>query len=222
MPTGAVPPVSALSDVARFTGVIALSERAAPAAAYLRTYLGIDGPSFDAVMNNTNKFAMKRRFRAVGLPTADFVLASSPEQVIRAGSALGLPVVVKPVFGSGVDATVVVREADEFASTRIQDHLHRLADPLTTSEKEFPVLVERFLEVTDEYHCDGYVVDGEVRFSQVSRYLCPAMEYSSNVFGSYLIDPADPAAREVLSMHERAVRATGVERGVTHFEVIEP
>ncbi|MCM3666377.1 ATP-grasp domain-containing protein [Mesobacillus subterraneus] len=219
-PTESANEVLAQRDCNMYEAVLALSERAAPTAAYLRGCLGLEGPSFDTVMNCTNKFAMKRQFEKAGMPTAAFSLASSVQEVLTSGNSVGWPIIVKPVLGGGTDATKVFFSEYELFSVEGKEYFERLHNPLTTSEKEFPVIVEKFQKVTAELHCDGFIENGEVIFVQVSQYLKPVLEYTSGgIYGSFTLDHNDPVAKEVAKMHEKAAKAVGISNGVTHFEV---
>ncbi|KFZ43023.1 ATP-grasp domain-containing protein [Anoxybacillus flavithermus] len=218
-PSGATKSVVMQRDCNNYEAVVSLSERAAPTAAYLRDFLGLEGPTFDVIMNCTNKYAMKRKFTSDGLPTAAYSLANSLEEVAVAAEKVGWPIIVKPVIGAGTDATMVFHNKDELYLKTGQEYFHRLSNPKTTSEKQFPVIVEHFLNVDMELHCDGYVENGQIVFARVSRYLRPVLDYASDIFGSVMLESDNPLAAEVLDMHNRAVQAVGITNGVTHFEV---
>ena len=220
-PSGTAKAVLEQRNCDHYEAVVSLSERAAQSGAYLRDYLGLKGPSFSAVNNSTNKYAMKRRFAAVGLPTAPFALANSADAVEEAGCSIGWPVIVKPVLGAGTDATRVFADEAELDSPEGREFFHRLHEPATTSEKQFPVIVEKFLDVKAELHCDGFVKNGRIVYARVSTYLRPVLNYATGVFGSYTLPGNDPVAAAALKMHEQAVKAIGLEDGVTHFELFE-
>lgn len=214
--------VTTTRPLGEFTHVLALSERASQAAGHLRSHLGLPGPSFDTVVNCTDKQVMKQRFREAGLPTARHAVAADPAGLAAALRETDYPAIVKPVIGAGADATEVIRSAADLATPAVQAYLDRLANPATTSEKTFPVVVEQYLDVLHEYHCDGLVTDGEVTYVRVSRYLKPVLAYGEGgVFGSHLLDQDSAEAAAVRELHERAVRAVGLRDGVTHFEALE-
>ncbi|MCK6258990.1 ATP-grasp domain-containing protein [Fictibacillus sp. KIGAM418] len=203
-----------------YEAVISLSERAAQTAAYLRDYLGLEGPSFHTITNCTNKFAMKQRFSSAEIPTADYAIATSLNDIFISAAKIGWPIIVKPIIGAGADATMIFKDEDELFSKKAENFFSLLQHPKTTSEKEFPVIVEKFLNVIKEFHCDGYVENGKIVFAKVSQYIKPVIEYTSGgIYGSFTIHPSDPLASEILAMHEKAVKATGIINGVTHFEV---
>lgn len=201
--------------------VISLSERAALTAAYLRSYLGIRGSDIVQTLNCTNKYTMKRRFQSVGLLVAEFSLCGSSAQLAASARRVGLPAIVKPVMSAGADAIFVINGGEDLVGPLLSAFANRLLNPSTTSEKEFPVIVEQFLDVTAEYHCDGYVAEGEIRYARVSRYIRPVLDYEGQIHGSVTLPNSDPRAISVLQMHELAVRATGLRDSLTHFEVLE-
>lgn len=212
---------AAVADLSDREFVLSLSERAALTAGYLRSWLGLDGPGLEVVLGCTNKYVMKRRLSAAGLPTAAFRLAGSPDQVRAAVHELGLPAVIKPVLGAGADAMFVVRSADQLDGPQLNAYLGRLLAPTTTSEKSFPVIVEAMLPLTGELHCDGYVEDGVVRYARVSRYLRPVLQYAGAIFGSHTLAHNDPVAKAVTLLHTRAISALGLTHGTTHLEVLD-
>lgn len=211
----------AAADLSDREYVVSLSERAALAAGYLRSWLGLDGPGVEVVLGCTNKYVMKRRLSAAGLRTAPFRLAGSPDQVRAAVHELGLPAVIKPVLGAGSDAMFVVRSTDQLDGPQLSAYVGRLLAPTTTSEKTFPVIVEAMLPLTAELHCDGYVEDGVVRYVRVSRYLRPVLQYAGAIFGSHTLAHGDPLAEAVQTLHTRAVVALGLTHATTHLEVLD-
>lgn len=212
---------AAAADLSDRELVLPLSERAALTAGYLRSWLGLGGEGVERMLACTNKYVMKQRFAAAGLPTAAFRLAGNPDQVRAAVRQLGAPAVVKPVLGAGADAMFVVRFRDQLESPELDAYFGRLLAPATTSEKSFPVVVEEMLPVTAELHCDGYVEGGRVRHARASRYLRPVLQYAGTTFGSFTLSHEDPVAQAVEALHERAVSAVGLTHATTHLEVLE-
>lgn len=201
--------------------VVSLSERAALSAGCLRSWLSLPGPNFDVVLNCTNKYTMKKRFTAAGLRTAKYFLASNSSQVTTAIDSLSGSAVIKPVMGAGSDAMFVLQDYKSINGEALETYLGRIANPTTTSQKTYPLLVESLIPVSGELHCDGYVEDGKIIYARVSRYLRPVLDYAGSIFGSYTLPNTDPVAREVLQLHESAVSAVGLTDGPTHFEVLD-
>jgi hypothetical protein len=81
-----------------------------------------------------------------------------------------------------------------------------------------PMIVERALDVSAEYHCDGVVYRGETIFASISRYIRPLFDCVGSFAGSYILKDGDPIISPIRDMHARVVDVLGLENGVTHFE----
>ncbi|RRS01230.1 ATP-grasp domain-containing protein [Glycomyces terrestris] len=183
-------------------------------AAFVREYFGIPGIGFTAANALTNKYVMKLRLREAGLPQAPFALAAGVDRIEAAGDEVGWPVVVKPAVGGGsldVFTFDSAAEARAFAASRDADPIRKLTCPL---------VVESFVDIRTELHCDGVVDGGEVRFAKASEYFVPVLGHGEQ-FGSRILPDGDPVAAEILDLHRRAVAATGLESGVTHMEFFQ-
>ncbi|MGV9452195.1 ATP-grasp domain-containing protein [Streptomyces sp. NPDC003635] len=195
-----------------FDAIVAPAESSIPTAGYLRSYLGMPGIPFDVAHAFCNKNAMKARLRGAGLRVARTTLAPSDGSVAEFLRRHGLPAVIKPAWGDGAANVHVVRtEAD---ITRIA----RADGPLLSND-EAPFLIEDFVEFEEEYHCDGLVHDGEVRFTAVSKYTSPPLRAKGSVFGSHTLPADSDEARELTALHRDVVRAMGLADSVTHLEV---
>ncbi|MED1902235.1 ATP-grasp domain-containing protein [Bacillus thuringiensis] len=202
-----------------YSAVISLSERAALTAAYIRSFLGLEGPSVYTVLNTTNKFAMKRKLETAGVTVAQYKIATTQEEAIELSKEVGFPVIIKPIMGAGSDATKIFYSVEDIKNEAGVKFFNQLKNPITTSEKEFPVIIEQFLDVQQELHCDALVIDGEVKFIKVSKYIKPVIEYNSGIFGSITLPNSNEISKEVIKIHEKAIEAVGINNGVTHLEV---
>src|SRR5205814_2069912 len=77
--------------------VLAPFELSVPVAGYLRSYLGLPGLGFETANLFTNKYLMKRRAAAAGLPVTAFRVAYALADVPRKADEIGWPVVINPV-----------------------------------------------------------------------------------------------------------------------------
>ncbi|GHG16779.1 ATP-grasp domain-containing protein [Streptomyces zaomyceticus] len=178
---------------------------------YVRTYFGIPGTGSEVAHAFSSKYAMKVLMSRAGLPVADFRPAHGLDQVAGAAVELGWPVVVKPMIGGGSIDVRVLGSAEEFEAFRASPE----ADPIRALR--VPLVVEKFVEMTTEYHCDGLVVDGEVVFAASSRYLVPVLDHGAT-FGSMTLPAGDPVRARMEELHAGAVAALGLTDGVTHME----
>lgn len=183
-------------------------------AAFIREYFGIPGIGFPAANALTNKYVMKLRLREAGLPQAAFAMAAGVDQIEQAGNETGWPVVVKPAVGGGsldIFTFAAAEEARAFAESHDSDAIRRLACPL---------VVESFVDIKTEYHCDGIVEDGKVRFAKASEYFVPVLGHGE-YFGSRTLPDDAEVSAQILDLHRRAVAATGLRSGVTHMEFFQ-
>ncbi|ROR83491.1 Biotin carboxylase [Plantibacter flavus] len=181
-------------------------------AGYLRSLYGIPGMGFQTANVFTNKFAMKEAYKKAGLPSAPAHITYSPEGIGAAAQTLGWPVIVKPMLGGG---SMDVHRLDGPESLR---------ELLTAPEYEsfraltVPLVVEPFVEVLAEFHCDGIVIDGAIVFAEASEYLAPLLDCPPEFNGSFFLAAGDPLRASILTLHREAVRALDLRDGVTHME----
>ncbi len=82
-------------------GIMTSSEYFVETVARLTQRLGFPGPSLTAVRTCRNKAALRRALQSAGLETLRFAEITHLDDVRQAVRQIGLPVVVKPVAGSG-------------------------------------------------------------------------------------------------------------------------
>lgn len=190
-------------------------ERNQTTGGYLRSLLCLPGRGFEVANNCTSKFAMKRCYVAAGLPTPEFDVAYSLDDIPAIAQRLGWPLIAKPVLGGGGNHVTPLRtrEAfDAFASSPAAKELMALG---------LPLLVEKMVEMSGEYHCDGVVVAGRVELAVTSRYFSPLLGCDAERNGSYTLPDDHPDAVEIRALHERAVAALGLRDSVTHMELFK-
>ncbi|WP_431858693.1 ATP-grasp domain-containing protein [Azospirillum sp.] len=82
-------------------GITSSSEYFIATAARLAGELGLPGPDPDAVTACRNKATQRRRLAETGVDWVRHAEVSDPGDAVQAADAIGLPVVLKPVAGSG-------------------------------------------------------------------------------------------------------------------------
>lgn len=195
--------------------IVAPSERSQQAGGYLRSYLGLPGIGYEVANRFSNKAVMKAGLAARGIPVARHRVVAGLENVPEAAASLGWPVVVKPALGTGSMNTFAVTSPAGWtgiAGSAAADGLRRAG---------CPVLVEEFITMEGEYHCDGVIRDGSVEFAAPSRYFMPLLGNTDALTGSYLLPDGHPDAAEMLTLHQRVVTALGLRDGVTHLETFK-
>ena len=195
--------------------VLAPFELSVPVAGYLRSYFGLPGLGFETANLFANKYLMKRRAAAAGLPGTAFRVAYTLADVPSKADELGWPVVIKPVIGGGALDVVVFDGPDAFA------HFCASPDAEPITRLTVPLIVEQYVELEAEYNCNGIVHDGDVVFAAALRYPLPLLGCPAEFNASYTLPPGHPDRAEILDLHARTVHAFGLRSGVTHMELLK-
>lgn len=186
--------------------VLALAERTVLAAARLREEFGLPGNDTTVALRCADKVEMKRALNAAGVPVAAWCEVSRQTTAKELVAALGLPLVLKPRRDSGGrgqsrfddEAGLAKALVDLFAQTR--------------GEASYGWLAEGWVEGV-EMSVETFVHKGRVVFENPTEYFVPR---HANILPAAL----DPSRwSEIREFGQRALRATGVERGITHMEV---
>jgi biotin carboxylase len=158
-----------------------------------------------------DKALMKDMLRARGLPCARHKLLQSPADAEAFVTEVGFPVVLKPPAGMASKGTWRITNASDLAKA-----MHA-----TKPSVEHPYLAEEFLRGR-EYSFDSVTIDGEVRFHSISEYYPGPLEVMENDWIQWVcLLPRDISGSEFDGARElgiAAVKALGLETGVTHME----
>jgi ATP-grasp domain len=198
-----------------FDGVLAPLERSVLSAAFVRSYLGIPGMDLGTAAAFANKFVMKRRLRAAGVAVADFAAVPALAELPGIARGLGWPVVLKPAVGAGTQRTWRFSSAEDVRAF--------LGGPgaQAVAAARAPLLAEHFIDMEAELHCDAIVQDGAAVAFSASRYFRPLLSDIGGFVGSYTLSPGDGLLGQLRGLHERVIRALGMQAGVTHLEVFQ-
>ncbi|HEX2733999.1 MAG TPA: ATP-grasp domain-containing protein [Polyangiaceae bacterium] len=175
--------------------IAALTERSVIPAAWLREQLQVRGNDVDVAARCRDKLHMKEHAKKYGVPCADFSPIDARTTPVQLAKRLGLPLVLKPRDASGARGTTFVRALSDIP-TRLGSNL--MAESLVHG-----------LEMSVE----TLIVDGDVRFVNLTEYLLPLW---ANVVPAALLPEAE---RQVRALNLELVRSLGVQRGMTHVEL---
>lgn len=198
-----------------FDHVLSPSEFSLQAGGYVRSYFGLPGPGYEVSNAFSNKHVMKQWLQEAGLRVTPFRQIGDLSEVSAVARDIGWPVVVKPVIGGGSEDVFVVHD---------EPGLRRLAESAKSESlraSPCPLLVERFVDIAEEFHCDGVVSGGEVRAAPVAKYFAPVLSSVGKVVGSFTLPDDEPDAMRIARIHERVVSSFGLRDGVTHLEVLK-
>lgn len=196
----------------RIAGVTSSSEYSIGIAGAFARELGLPHQDPDAVAVCRDKSAQRARLGEAGLPGPRFASARTPGDAVAAAIDIGLPVVIKPVAGSGSIGVRLCTTGSEVraAAGHILETDHReLALPPQDS-----VLVEEYLD-GPEYSVEvlGTRVVGITR-----KHLGPEPYFveTGHDFPAPLAEPERAALAEAALA---ALRALGLGHGPAHVEL---
>jgi biotin carboxylase len=198
-----------------FEYVVSPSEWSIQAGGYVRSYFGLPGIGFEVANAFSNKWVMKQKLAAAGLPVARSRRLERLEDAAVAARELGWPIVIKRACGGGSELVEVARDVLELRELGVAQSAAALRSAPS------PLMAEELVGIDVEFHCDGVVVGGKSVFSPVSRYFQPVLESVGGVIGSFTLPDEDADARAVAALHAEAVKVLGLEDGVTHLEVFK-
>ncbi|MDK9662920.1 ATP-grasp domain-containing protein [Propionibacterium freudenreichii] len=192
-----------------YSAVIGLNEEAVVIAASLGLALDIPAIRFDVAHRYRNKLLQKAAIRAAGIPT--------PKSEVLGGSGdLNQTVVdyrrvLKPVSGAGTANVSLV----EVGASLPQ---------IDTDRDRSPWAIEEWID-GEEHHIDGVVRDGEILFSEVTRYGIPCLAAMRS--GSPMrtlkagMRGSSPKVDQELEFAAGCLSALGAFTGTFHMELFD-
>ena len=179
--------------------------------AQVRAELGLPGMSVDAAMNFRDKSRMKDVLRGAGIPVARHALAGSETEAWAFAKKVGSALVVKPPAGAGAQSTYRVSSADELRTV-----LARLAP--TPAQ---PALLEEFI-TGEEHSLETVSIGGRQVWHSITRYYPTPLEVIENPWIQWCVvlprETNGPRYADIRETGDRALRALGMETGLTHME----
>lgn len=173
--------------------------------------LGLRGMSVSTVRRALDKSSLRRTLEQAGIKTTRGCLITSHDDATRFVAAVGLPVVLKPLGGSGGLATWCIRSPEQL----------ELALELMRPSPENAVLGEEYLRGR-ELCIDTITIANEPRFYSICCYRPSILEALENPQVQWTcIMPRDidgEQYRDFIEQGLRAVRALSVGNAMTHME----
>ncbi|MBA3391086.1 MAG: ATP-grasp domain-containing protein [Deltaproteobacteria bacterium] len=177
----------------------------------VRRALGVTGTTPETADLFRDKARMKDELRRHGLPCARHRLIRSWADAESFVGEVGMPLVLKPPAGMGCKATWRINSLGELKSA-----LHALhAGP------DHPALAEEFLRGR-EHSFETITIGGEVRFQSCTRYYPTPLEVMETPWIQWVVvvprDIDGPDYADARALGVRAVKALGLDTGMTHME----
>ena len=193
-------------------GVTSSSEYFVPIAARIARRLNLAGPSPGAVRACRDKYLQRRRLERAGVAMPAFRCATSIKSVIPVAQELGLPVIVKPVSGSGSAGVKLCSTLDEVSAHAAQLLNRRY------NERGVPVARRILIEAVasgPEYSVETFGLQ-VVGITQKHLGSLPTFVEIGHDFPAQL----SPASRRVIeSIAQQSLVALGLGWGPAHIEL---
>ncbi len=176
-----------------------------------RAHFGVEGTNAHTADLFRDKSRMKTALAQAGLPVAKNALVHSVAEGMKVGELIGFPLVLKPPAGMGAKATFRVNSFED---------LHRALNGFGVSASQ-PILAEEFLQGR-EYSYETFTTQGIPRLASISHYQPSCLEVLENPWMQWTcMLPREIQGEEYEEIHRvgpAAIRALGLENGMTHME----
>jgi hypothetical protein len=191
--------------------LLAVLEQLQVPLAMVREHLGIPGMDAATARNFRDKDQMKTVLGAAGVPCARHRLADSAQTAVGFAAEVGFPLVVKPPAGAGAKSTFRLDSpADLEAWLNVAPPAH-----------DRPALIEEFL-TGEEGSYDSVMVDGQIVWDSISRYLPTPLEVLRNPWMQWAVlmprHIGGPEYEPIKAVAPVALNALGLRTGLTHME----
>jgi biotin carboxylase len=210
----ALPRIGAFARDWAVDGAVATADAALPTLAELSRSADLPGPGAGLVATLRDKARMRRCFEDLGLPSAVSIPARTQAEAVAAADVIGLPVIVKPAFGTGSIGVVLARDTAE-----LRRACRLMARVCAASGRQGAFVVEEFVG-GPEVCVDAIVHDGDILFQNIldkpRPMNGPLFEEVEFVTPSNAAPEAAGHARE---LNTRLIRGMGVRTGIVHTEI---
>lgn len=198
------------------TAIVALSEWDQIRAGRLRGCLNLPGTSDKVALYYRDKYLMKQRLSENGVPVAEFAEVSNLLDLLNFVERVGFPILIKPRLLAASVGLEVLRDRTALFEFARQGFGRSV-------EAQRLLMAESFVDFDVEYHVDGIVVDGALRFLWPSRYVGQTSGFgSADLFGAVMLDAENPRRAELCDLVEKTIAALpGLENSTFHAEVFQ-
>ena len=204
------------TDVNGKSSIVCTDEPSLIIAAKLREYFNIEGAKPHRYVPFENKRIMKQILAARGIKIPNFVdfngvltaksLSSYHDYIV---STVDTPYIVKPIASGGSQRVGLIRDYGELKKWYSKNFSADIAFE-----------INEFI-YGKMYHCDSFIVDGEIKFSAVSEYMYPCLEFvCGKPLGSFPLDENDELYGKILKFNSVVLEALNIPDGASHLEVI--
>ena len=205
--------IYAVSYIARshaIDHIVALDDFDVETAGALRDHLRLPGLTESHARHFRDKLTMRTLARDAGVPIPEFTGVFNYDQVREFMQRVPPPWLLKPRSEASAMGIMTINHPDE---------LWPVMDKLGDAQSFH--LLEQFLP-GDVFHVDGLVDEGKLIFAEAHRYAMPPMSVyqGGGVFVTRTLERGTPAAKALVALKRRVLKALQAVRGATHCEFI--
>ncbi len=208
--------IAAAAKLRRLAGIYSSSDYFVEAASRVATAMGLPAPNSEAIATCRNKWKQAAELQRQSITTPETRLATSIRDVENILAQATLPVVVKPVSGSGssgvrlCDSATAAIKAFESAKDVLLDQVD-LPSP--------DVLIQQYIE-GKEYSAEIIAYDGVLHcLGILAKHKGPAPCFVE-VGHDFPAPLPEPSRHELASFAAGAVSALGLKFGPAHVEFV--
>ncbi|MBW8308162.1 MAG: ATP-grasp domain-containing protein [Candidatus Paracaedibacteraceae bacterium] len=182
-------------------------------AASLRSYLNLEGQSYESALAFRDKFIMKEEVSKAGIKTPEYSLINSTIDLLNFVDRVGYPIIIKPLRGVASINTRIFRTNEE---------LINFLKLTNFSFEKIPMLAESYIE-GKMFHVDGIVINGEVKAIWPSIYIGTAMDMvNGSFFANHLLSKENPMNFYICEFAKRVLSALPTPKStVFHLELFQ-
>ncbi|KER11002.1 MAG: hypothetical protein HY22_01160 [[Candidatus Thermochlorobacteriaceae] bacterium GBChlB] len=190
---------------------LAVNEQIQVPVAEAREALGVEGLSVESAKNFRDKARMKSRFAAADIPCAKHAAVTKPSHAVEFATAVGFPLVLKPLAGAGSQSTFQIQHEKD-----LHDALLRI-QPSDAN----PAVIEEFV-LGQEHSLETVSVNGNAVWQSCTYYLPAALDVMRNQWIQWRIilprEASSDVYADIRQTGAKALQALGMTTGVSHLE----
>lgn len=204
-----------------FDAILGVDERGVIMAAMASAELGLPHNPVEAVRATRDKFLMRQKLKAGGVPVPKFRRFPLDLETEKIAALIGFPAVVKPVFLAASRGVIRVDNVDQL-DTALTLNRHILADYALAEEGGVAatrILIEDYIP-GEEVALEAILNDGQMKplalFDKPDPLIGPYFAETLYTTPSRL---PDDLQQEIIATSEQAARALGLTSGPIHAEL---
>ncbi len=200
---------SSFRDRGELDGVFTAGTDFSATVAWVAQELSLPGLPYEVAMQATDKSLMRAAFKRAGVPSPEFRMVRSADEVTGRGFDLPFPVVVKPVDNMGARGIRRVDSAEDLPAA---------VDEALSLSRTGKAIVEEYVE-GPEFSIDAVVENGKVIICGVADRKIVFPPYFVEMGHTIPTASRKETLDKVVAAFERGVHALGITNGAAKGDV---